>query len=73
MVAEAMCLAPERSPDLRIVARAASVASALADTRRHEPDVVLMDRRLPDGDGVAAIADLPALVPGVRCANRRTP
>ncbi|MFD3549895.1 response regulator [Streptomyces sp. NPDC058655] len=66
MVAEAICLALERSPDLRIVGRAASVASALADARRCEPDVVLMDRRLPDGDGVAAIADLLALVPGVR-------
>lgn len=66
MVAEAICLALERSPGLRIVGRAASVASALADARRTEPDVVLMDRRLPDGDGVAAIADLLALVPNVR-------
>ncbi|WP_406099692.1 response regulator [Streptomyces sp. NBC_01013] len=66
MVAEAICLALERSPDLRIVARAASVASALADAQRYEPDVVLMDRRLPDGDGVTAIADLLALVPGAR-------
>lgn len=66
MVAEAICLALERSPDLQIVARAASVASALADARRCEPDVVLMDRRLPDGDGVSAIADLLALVPDAR-------
>ncbi|MEU1090459.1 response regulator transcription factor [Streptomyces sp. NPDC005892] len=66
MVAEAICLALERSPDLRVVARAASVASALADAVRCEPDVVLMDRRLPDGDGVTAIADLLALLPGVR-------
>ncbi|WP_307124414.1 response regulator [Streptomyces sp. B1I3] len=66
MVAEAICLALERSPDLQIVGRAASVASALADTERHTPDVVLMDRRLPDGDGVNAIGDLLALVPGVR-------
>ncbi|MET9609310.1 response regulator transcription factor [Streptomyces sp. NPDC006512] len=66
MVAEAMCLALERSPDLRIVGRAASVASALADAQRCEPDVVLMDRRLPDGDGVTAIAGLLALLPDVR-------
>ncbi|MFF5897104.1 response regulator [Streptomyces argenteolus] len=66
MVAEAICLALERSPDLQVVARAASVASALADARRCEPDVVLMDRRLPDGDGVNAIAGLRALVPDVR-------
>lgn len=66
MVAEAICLALERSPDLRIVARAGSVKSALADVRRCEPDVVLMDRRLPDGDGITAIADLQELVPDVR-------
>ncbi|MCX5386834.1 response regulator transcription factor [Streptomyces sp. NBC_00083] len=66
MVAEAICLALERSPDLQVVGRAASVASALADARACEPDVVLMDRRLPDGDGVAAITDLLALVPEAR-------
>ncbi|WP_433543836.1 response regulator (plasmid) [Streptomyces sp. CA-294286] len=66
MVAEAICLALERSPDLRVVGRAGSVASALADARRTAPDVVLMDRRLPDGDGIAAIADLLALVPNAR-------
>lgn len=66
MVAEAICLALERSPDLQIVGRAASVASALADAQRCTPDVVLMDRRLPDGDGVAAIADLLALLPDAR-------
>ncbi|WP_328540530.1 response regulator transcription factor [Streptomyces sp. NBC_00344] len=66
MVAEAICLALERSPDLQVVGRSGSVASALVDTRRYEPDVVLMDRRLPDGDGVSAIADLLALAPNVR-------
>lgn len=66
MVAEAICLALERSPDLRIVGHATSVTSALADAKRCEPDVVLLDRRLPDGDGVTAIAGLLALMPDVR-------
>ncbi len=66
MVAEAICLALERTPDLRVVERAATVASALAVVRRCDPDVVLLDRRLPDGDGIAAIADLLALAPGAR-------
>ncbi|MFD5102721.1 response regulator [Streptomyces albidochromogenes] len=66
MVAEAISLALERSPGLEIVGRSATVASALADAGRHQPDVVVMDRRLPDGDGVSAIADLEALVPRVR-------
>lgn len=66
MVAEAIRLALERSPDLQVVGHASSVASALTDARRCEPDVVLMDRRLPDGDGITAIADLLALTPDVR-------
>ncbi len=66
MVAEAICLALERSPDLEIVGRSASVESALADVGRCHPDVVLMDRRLPDGDGVSVIVALKAVVPGVR-------
>ncbi|WP_327232973.1 response regulator transcription factor [Streptomyces sp. NBC_01317] len=66
MVAEAIGLALERSPGLEIVGRSASLAAALADAERHQPDVVLLDRRLPDGDGISAIAGLEALVPGVR-------
>ncbi|MEU1148760.1 response regulator [Streptomyces sp. NPDC005863] len=66
MVAEAIRLALERSPDLRVVGRAPSVAGALDTARQCAPDVVLMDRRLPDGDGVTAIADLLALIPDVR-------
>lgn len=66
MVAEAICLALERSPDLEVVGRSATVAAALVQADRYQPDVVLMDRRLPDGDGVSAIADMEAAVPGVR-------
>ncbi|MGW7053641.1 response regulator transcription factor [Streptomyces sp. NPDC054887] len=66
MVAEAICLALERSPGLEIVGRSATVASALDDAGRYAPDVVVLDRRLPDGDGVAAIPRLSALVPHVR-------
>ncbi|MEU1123899.1 response regulator transcription factor [Streptomyces sp. NPDC005899] len=66
MVAEALCLALDRSPDLQIVGRAGSLAAALVAAGQHEPDLVLMDRRLPDGDGVGAIADLRALLPDVR-------
>lgn len=57
MVAEAIGLALERS-GIEVIARAATVASALTDTRRGKPDVVLLDRRLPDGDGTALIGEL---------------
>jgi len=58
MVAEAMTLAMERADDIEIVARARSIATALAEVRRCSPDVVLLDRRLPDGDAIDAIGAL---------------
>ena len=58
MVAEAMTLAMQRADDIEIVARARSIATALEEVRRHEPDVVLLDRRLPDGDAIDVIGSL---------------
>ncbi|MFI6097058.1 response regulator [Lentzea sp. NPDC051213] len=59
MVAEAIGLALERA-GIEVIARAATVAAALVESRRGEPDVVLLDRRLPDGDGTALIPELVA-------------
>jgi DNA-binding NarL/FixJ family response regulator len=61
MVAEAMTLALQRADDIEIVARARSIATALEEVRRHRPDVVLLDRRLPDGDAIDAIGSLSGL------------
>lgn len=58
MVAEAMTLAMERADDIEIVARAHSIATALTEVARCSPDVVLLDRRLPDGDAIDAIGAL---------------
>lgn len=58
MVAEAMTLAMERADDIEIVARARSIATALTEVRDFSPDVVLLDRRLPDGDAIDAIGAL---------------
>lgn len=58
MVAEAMALAMQRADDIEIVARARSIETAIAEVRRCEPDVVLLDRRLPDGDAIDAIGPL---------------
>ncbi len=41
-------------PDMRVVAEAGDVPEALAQCARHQPDVVLMDLRLPGGGGVEA-------------------
>ncbi|WP_330272779.1 response regulator transcription factor [Lentzea sp. NBC_00516] len=56
MVAEAIGQALERA-GFTVIARASSVATALAEIVRGRPDVVLLDRRLPDGDGTALIPE----------------
>lgn len=66
MVAEAIGLALGRAPDIEVVAQSGTIAAALADTGRCQPDVVVLDRRLPDGDGVAAIGRLAAVAPRAR-------
>lgn len=58
MVAEALQLALDRAPGLTVVGRARSRADAKVDARRHRPDVVVLDRRLPDGDAISVIEDL---------------
>lgn len=45
---------------LRVVAEAGGGPEAVAQVQRHEPDVVLMDLRMPEGDGVDAIRALRA-------------
>jgi DNA-binding NarL/FixJ family response regulator len=49
-----------RRPRLAVVGEADSVESAAAEARRTEPDVVIMDVRLPDGSGVEACREIRA-------------
>lgn len=53
-------------PGLTVVAEAASGDEAVTMTLAHRPDVVLMDLRMPGGDGVQATAGILAAVPGTR-------
>ena len=66
MVAEAIGLALGRAPDIEVVAQAGTIAGAVADTGKYQPNVVVLDRRLPDGDGIEAIGQLAAAAPGAR-------
>jgi DNA-binding NarL/FixJ family response regulator len=47
-------------PDLEVVGEAATGREAVALVRREKPDVVLMDIRMPDGDGLWATEQIVA-------------
>jgi len=42
-------------PDLEVVGEAADGTACVAEAERLRPDVVLLDLRMPDGDGLAAL------------------
>lgn len=47
-----------RREGLTVVGEASSVETAIAEAERTQPDVVIMDVRLPDGTGVEACRDI---------------
>lgn len=63
MFAQSLTLALNDEPDLSVVAVATSLAAARSRMLDCQPDVVVLDHRLPDGQGVSAIAQLRALRP----------
>ena len=66
VVASSLALLLDSEPDLSIVGRAADLAEARRVLVMLQPDVLLLDHRLPDGDGVEAIRELRALCPTMR-------
>lgn len=53
-------------PTLRIVAEAGTGRGAVEAARRESPDMILMDVRLPDGDGIEACREIKEFLPGVQ-------
>jgi DNA-binding NarL/FixJ family response regulator len=51
--------------DIEIVAEATSGNEALQLAAQHSPDVVLLDVRMPDGDGIACLGRLRAELPNL--------
>jgi DNA-binding NarL/FixJ family response regulator len=66
MFAASLAQALQGEPDLLVVGQATSLAAARDLVASTAPDVVLLDHRLPDGDGVAAIDELRRIRPSVQ-------
>ncbi len=52
-------------PDVQVVAEAASIPSALQCIEQHHPDLVLLDIKLPGGNGFELLASVPTVNFGV--------
>jgi two-component system response regulator DevR len=55
-----------RRPEFQVVAEAGTVADAVEAARRFQPDLVVMDVRLPDGSGIEACREIRAERPATR-------
>jgi two-component system response regulator DevR len=56
----------DRREGFQVVAEAGNVAEAVEQARRFEPDIVIMDVRLPDGSGIEACREIRADLPATR-------
>ena len=61
VLALALAQVLDSEPDLTVVGTARTIVEARGLVTSALPDVVLMDHRLPDGDGIAAISELRTL------------
>lgn len=66
VVAMALDSAFEVVADIQLVATAGSIEETVRAAGSQRPDVILLDRRLPDGDGVDAIGRLRVASPDSR-------
>lgn len=66
MLASALARVLDEEPDMVSAGVAPDLARARSLIPTAAPDVVLLDHRLPDGDGVAALPELRALRPSAR-------
>jgi len=58
LVREGLRMMLDAEPDIEVAAEAGNGSEALAAARTHDPDVLLMDIRMPELDGIEATARL---------------
>jgi DNA-binding NarL/FixJ family response regulator len=66
VVREGLVALLSRREEFQVVAEVGTVAEALGAARRFEPDLVIMDVRLPDGSGIEACREIRAELPAIR-------
>jgi DNA-binding NarL/FixJ family response regulator len=66
VVREGLAALLERRPEFHVAAQAGTVAEAVAQAAKFEPDLVIMDVRLPDGSGIEACREIRAARPETR-------
>lgn len=57
----------ETAGDMVVVGEAGTAADAVERIRATEPDVAVLDERLPDGSGIEVCRQITASMPGTRC------
>jgi two-component system NarL family response regulator len=66
IVREGIALILSREPDITVVAMAATAQEAVAEFKRHLPDITLMDLRLGETNGIDAIREIRREYPAAR-------
>ena len=56
----------ESRPEVKVVGSAGTVSAAIAAAAAYEPNVILMDFELPDGDGAQATEHIKTLIPSAK-------
>lgn len=63
---DGMRLLFRRCRDIKVVGEASGCRDAMDDIRKHRPDVVILDYRLPDGDGLSLLGTIRTELPSAR-------